>query len=133
MSRSFDPTVGFLVLEARKKLGWTQDRLAEEVEMSQRWVSDLERDVVALPRPRVLASLSQKLGIPLADLYIAGRVARTKEEAERVIAENERIDLDTNDPLYSAVFLELRKLSPDDLSAVREIIRRMTRDQPGGS
>jgi transcriptional regulator with XRE-family HTH domain len=129
MSAPHDATIGQMVRAARLEKGWSQEKLAEEVEMSQRWVSTLENDGVAIPRPNTLRALSAKLGLPLTDLYIAGRVARTKAEAQRLIEEHERIDVDKDDPLYNAVFWELRKLSPADLDTVRDIIRRLNRDR----
>lgn len=121
------PTVGDLVRIARLGKNWTQDYLAEVVGMSQRWVSSLERNDVVLPRTAVLRRLSTSLEIPLPDLFLAGRVAQTRSEAEQIAAGDPSDD--PEEPLLNVVFQDLRKLNADDLSHVSAIVRRLTAGQ----
>lgn len=68
------PTLRDLVRTARLARGMTQDDLAEVVDMSQRWLSDVEAGKIKRPRPEVARRLADVLGLDLADLYAAWHV-----------------------------------------------------------
>lgn len=97
---------------ARLRRGLTQEQLAEAVGMSQRWVSNLELGGVDMPRRQAMEQLADVLDIPLADLYIAAQMARTRTEATRITEEI---------PPYDA-------LAPDTRRAL-EIIEALTPDR----
>ncbi|HET8521773.1 MAG TPA: helix-turn-helix domain-containing protein, partial [Thermomicrobiales bacterium] len=63
-------TLGQLIRDRRRALGWTQERLAVTIDegMTQSDVSRLERDKVGLPRRRRLERLAQALDLPLGEL-----------------------------------------------------------------
>lgn len=60
----------------------SQLTLAEEVDMSQRWVSDLERGVIKVPRPEVMWRLAEALNLPLGELYAAAYQGATSRDAQ---------------------------------------------------
>lgn len=117
--------LGELIREKRKALNLTQTELGDLVGMSQRWVSTLERGETDVPRRVHLHALAEALKLDVAELYVAADVARDESSAR---AADELAPIDKDDPLYNTVFWELRKLTPEDLETVRDIVRRLTRD-----
>ena len=124
-----------LVRHARKERGLTQVEFAEAVGMSQRWVSDLEGGVIGLPRFSTLSRMSEALHVPISDLYIAGGVARTKEEADRV-AESQAVlkplilrgtTIPAEDALFEVLMLGAENLSPERQLRLLERLERAIR------
>lgn len=112
-----------LVRAARKEKGWSQDKLGTLVGMSQRWVSDIERGDTDVPKRSLLHALATALDLDVARLYVAADLARSESSAKR--ADESAPMSEQDDPLYNVVFNELRQLAPEDLEAIRAIVRRL--------
>ncbi len=133
------PELRNVVKQARLSAGLTQVELAERVEMSQRWVSSLERGDVDLPPVRTLQRLADALHISVTDLFIAAQIARTRADAQRIAdtmigpgqLREERAELDDAiDPDEYAVRRVLRELPHEDrllLVEVAEVFARRHR------
>jgi transcriptional regulator with XRE-family HTH domain len=63
--------VGDLIRRHRKRLGWTQDELAERTGRSVEMINRMERGQAA-PSFDTLEALSRELGVPVRDLFGAG-------------------------------------------------------------
>lgn len=103
--------LGALVRETRLDRGMTQIDLADAVEMSQRWISDVERGHTQLPRPDKLKKLSEALHRDLIDFYIAAGVATDSPLVARLIADAEPPERPIPDRLHDAFQIAAR-LSP---------------------
>ena len=62
--------LGDLVRAPRLELGLTQVELADRVGMSQRWISNIERNETDLPRREHLLRLAEALTLDVADLLL---------------------------------------------------------------
>jgi transcriptional regulator with XRE-family HTH domain len=62
------PTLGERVADYRRQRGLSQRELAAEMQRSESWVSQVERDIQPVERLSVLHSLAQALGISVRDL-----------------------------------------------------------------
>lgn len=114
-----------LVRHARDEAGLTQEELAEQVGMSQRWVSALERGEVVQPRLPTLHRLAGALRLDLTDLIIAAKLASTKAEARR-IAQEVPVPLPDNDPKRRLVrLLEEVRLNDERVGLLEGIMRQM--------
>lgn len=122
-------TLAARVKELREGKNLTQEQLSEAVGMSQEWASNIETGKIKLPRTATLDRLAKVLGVSTADLYIAAGVARTGEEGRRVAEHAASYVAEEDDPLLHTTFIEMRKLSHEDLSQIRDLIKRMTRDR----
>jgi transcriptional regulator with XRE-family HTH domain len=88
-------TVGRTIKRLREAKGWTQQALAERVDLTDAYVNQLERGVRRNPSLAVLQRLARVLEVPLVDLLVNREgwlsedsldapVLRTREEAEAV-------------------------------------------------
>jgi len=78
--------LGAVVKEYRRRKGWSQMQLADNLEMSQRWLSDLERGVIKSPRIETLHRLAAILEVDVSELILKARLADTPEGAARIAA-----------------------------------------------
>jgi transcriptional regulator with XRE-family HTH domain len=62
------PTLGERVADYRRQRGLSQRELAAEVQRSESWVSQVERDVQPVERISVLHALADALGVTVRDL-----------------------------------------------------------------
>jgi transcriptional regulator with XRE-family HTH domain len=62
------PTLGERVADFRRQRGLSQRELAVEMQRSESWVSQVERDIQPVERLSVLHSLAQALGVSVRDL-----------------------------------------------------------------
>ncbi len=125
------PSVGEKIKAARKAKGWTQVDLAARAGLSQRWVSDIERRDTKSPRLTTLIALAEVLDLDVADLVISAEMAKSRSEAQRLIAEIADVD----DPLLDAIMLDVRSLTPEGRRRARAMvvmIREMEADQSNG-
>ena len=74
-----------VVKRARERQGLTQVEFADAVDMSQRWVSDLERGLIKAPRLDTMLRVAKVLDLDVADLVIASGQATTRAGAERIL------------------------------------------------
>jgi transcriptional regulator with XRE-family HTH domain len=65
---SDEPTLGERVAEYRRRRGLSQRELAAEVQRSESWVSQVERDIQPVERLSVLHALADALGITVREL-----------------------------------------------------------------
>lgn len=93
--------------------------------MSQRWVSSLEAGEIDMPGAKTMRRLSQVLGIPLADLYIAGQWAKSRADAARIA---EAVP-DDDDPTLSVLMAGARQLTPTGRRMLVEHLRVIERLQ----
>lgn len=104
--------IGRRITERRKKLGWTQEELAEKGDMTAKFVSYAESGKRAM-RPENLLKMSSALGVS-ADYLLTGQL------------------VDKDLLLLSD---KMRKLSPSQLrvieSIVDECVRLFNEDAPG--
>lgn len=77
-------TIGELVKRRREELNLTQEHLADLIDMSQRWVSNLESGGVKQPKPVTLSKLARSLNLQVSDFVIALGYASQEREAQRV-------------------------------------------------
>ncbi len=110
------PLLRDIVRDARHRRGLTQESLAELVGMSQRWVSAMETGDIDMPRSDTMQRLSNTLDIPIADLYVAGRWAQTREEARRIAEVSPTYD----DPIFDLILADARRLTPASRRALRQ-------------
>jgi transcriptional regulator with XRE-family HTH domain len=99
-----------MVRAARLSAGLSQEELAERLGMSQRWVSNLELGNVKLPRQDTMRALSDVLGIPLEDLYVAAGIAETTTGARKI--KDALPHLDPEDPTLDLLMEGARRLTP---------------------
>ncbi|ULQ49649.1 helix-turn-helix domain-containing protein [Liquorilactobacillus nagelii] len=62
-------SVGKIIRECREKQGLTIEKLAERAEVSDSYISRLERNNIANTRVAKLADVANALGLDLADLF----------------------------------------------------------------
>ncbi|MFT8948760.1 MAG: helix-turn-helix transcriptional regulator [Liquorilactobacillus hordei] len=62
-------SVGKIIRECREKQGLTIEKLAERAEVSDSYISRLERNNIANARVAKLADVANALGLDLADLF----------------------------------------------------------------
>jgi transcriptional regulator with XRE-family HTH domain len=62
------PTLGERIADYRRQRGLSQRELAAEMQRSESWVSQVERDIQPVERLSVLHSLAQALGVSVRDL-----------------------------------------------------------------
>ncbi len=125
--------LGDVVKAARLAKGLTQVELSEAVDMSQRWVSDVERGDTETPRPKTLRRLADVLGLDLAELFMIADMARTKAAARRMADETPREDTGVD-----VLLREARSLTPEGIRFLEEQIKVARRlygeaDSKGGS
>lgn len=78
--------LGNRIKELRKKLGITQEQLAELVEIDQRNLSNIECGITFPSKS--LASIAHSLGIPLKDLFDFEHSDLSVSEMKEVIADS---------------------------------------------
>src|SRR5438309_1602219 len=98
--------VGALIRRHRKRLGLTQDRLAEQTGRSVEMINRIERGQAA-PSFDTLEALSRELKVPIRDLFGAGGFAASPEADDALVrligrvSGLENADLDWIDKLVS--------------------------------
>ena len=75
--RRYLRAVGARVAGLRKDRGWTQDELAEHVELTPKYISEIERGVVN-PSVLVLRAVASALEVPLHKLMAEPEVVDTE-------------------------------------------------------
>lgn len=64
------PKKSFLrIRELREKVGWTRTKLAKKADITQGTAGTYDRDAVIAPNRRVLESIAQAFGVPVAALF----------------------------------------------------------------
>lgn len=116
-----------MVRKARNERGLTQEELAELVGRSQEWVGKVESGEIAAPRDDALRRLADVLYLPLPDMYIALRQARTQEDANRIVEAIPSPDED--DPTLSVLMAGARQLTPTGRRMLVEHLRVIERLQ----
>ena len=94
-------------------------------------MSDIERRDTKSPRLTTLIALAEVLDLDVADLVISAEMAKSRSEAQRLIAEIADVD----DPLLDAIMLDVRSLTPEGRRRARAMvvmIREMEADQSNG-
>jgi XRE family transcriptional regulator, regulator of sulfur utilization len=77
---AMENALGLLIKRARETRGWTQDELAERMDVNRGYIGQLEAGTIKLPRGERLAQLEQLLGISREDmLRAAGRLGPATE------------------------------------------------------
>lgn len=111
---------GQLIKQARENRRWTQDDLAERLNVNRGYIGQLEAGTIKMPRPERLQLLEHHLGISReAMLRAAGRLGPAPQID--IMAELRRINaIDDPDTRVQA----LEDL-PED---VQEVIRRLSLD-----
>lgn len=129
--------LGEIVLRYRKQRKLTQKQLGELVGISHTYIYNIEKGKNDIPKPEVMARLSQALGVPELDLvqavgYLQGLLPNglAREDVETEIR---RIrDL----PTFEAKIDRLTQLSPEMYGLVNEMARGLldrAAQQPGQS
>ncbi|MGB3331147.1 MAG: helix-turn-helix transcriptional regulator [Thermomicrobiales bacterium] len=124
-------TLGEYVQQRRLERGLTQIDLAEAVDMSQRWVSDLERGVIKTIKPRMLRNVADALGVRPEDLVLAAQLATTEAGAQRII-ETVPATNPLDSPALRASFSHIPDLSDENLDKVAAYIEDLYRLQELG-
>ena len=126
--------IGHYVRDQRRRMGMTQVELAERIGMSQRWVSEVERGLVVVPRQENMLALARVFSVAVEDLYVAAGVASSQEGARRVIAVLGSPD--SGDRTLDLLMDGARKLTPDGrrallkhLEAIAELDRLYNEDR----
>jgi len=90
--------VGQRIVELRKALRYTQERLAERADISVSFLSMIER-ARRMPRVKTLAVLAGAFGIPLSELLagVSESRAESREPVVPLIAYIESLRLDSSD------------------------------------
>lgn len=117
-------TLANLVRQRRAALGLTQEDLAESMDMAQEWVAAVENGRINQPRARTLGRLADVLKVPLEDLVIASRLARSKSGAARV-AESialEAVQYEWDDPTMKVVMDRASKMTPQQRRKLAELM-----------
>ena len=96
----YQKTFGSHVRRLRKQKKLTQEKLAENSALSERYISEIERGI-ANPRLTALKELAEGLGISVADLFVfeAGLV-NAAEIRERLLALLQSAEDDSLESLY---------------------------------
>jgi transcriptional regulator with XRE-family HTH domain len=121
-------TLADFIRHRRESLGMTQADLAENVEMSQEWVSNIERGKIRTPRRDTMVRLAVALSVDLADLVMASNPDLGGSGSRRV-AEAIRAEITIGDPLFDVVMHDARNLTPEGLEALRDIVRGLLKMQ----
>jgi transcriptional regulator with XRE-family HTH domain len=109
--------LGQLIAQARKAKGWTQDDLAERLNVHRGYVGQLEAGTIKLPGSERLAQLEQLLGISREDmLRAAGRLG--PPETLDLLTELRRI---TSLPSHQDRVVALKQLPPEVLQAIEDL------------
>lgn len=90
-NQDVNQSFGRLILQARKKKGYTQRQLAASIEVDFTYLSKLENDRAEYPpSEKVIRSLADNLDLPAEELlYLAGRITQRDSEAfEELVKRN---------------------------------------------
>lgn len=117
MVRRRDPGIGALIRELRRARGWTQKQLARKAAVTERTISNLERNTSPKPHSTSIAKVATALGIPperldsrqLGDAVAENATTTAKREAIR----------------------RLLALPESELQKIMEIFDRLQRDRTG--
>jgi XRE family transcriptional regulator, regulator of sulfur utilization len=66
--------IGRRIREFRDRLGWSQEKLAQEAGLTTSNISQLERDKITDPRALTLRAIANALGVTLDDLLPGRKV-----------------------------------------------------------
>lgn len=103
MTTDLKQMVGRRVREARKRLGWTQEDLAERIERAVETVSNLERGHT-VPTLDTLERVGRALGVPVRDFFEEADAGSSRHAELRVVLGSMLSQLSTED-LETAVEL----------------------------
>lgn len=132
-------TIGDIVRERRKQLGWSQTDLAERVGVSQRTISRVEHNLfVDALRSDLLRRFADELGLKYDDLAVAAGLFDTRNAARAVYALN-RMDGHDRERLieiHGWIDPLLLQMTPGQIDVVRkvaELLLEGTTDASGAS
>lgn len=66
--------MSFLIKKFRKELGWTQEKLAREADVSRTIIAGLESGAIKVTKSTTLLKLSKALNKPVSDLFFEEKV-----------------------------------------------------------
>ncbi len=103
--RTVEQKVGRQIQQLRKQKGYTQEQLAEMIDLSTNYLSDIERGK-SFPRPEKLVAIMNTLGCSADDLFQdvmdAGyqvKVSRLADRLAHLTPENQQLVMDLLDVL----------------------------------
>lgn len=105
-------TLGQIVYDRRLQRGWTQNDLAEHMDMSQEWVTKIETGRIKAPKLQSLKRLAVVLGINVEVLVIAAGFSDTAKGARAIAESAPDYDPTNLPPHLRASFLRVGTLSP---------------------
>lgn len=113
-------TLGTTIRKHRQSHGWTQEQLAEKIDMSQRWVSNIENDNVDMPRIKHIRRLADVFGID------AGVLMKAIQYTENVRLGNEIAEMAPASPELPphlrTLFHKMEDFSPERLKRTIQLI-----------
>ena len=118
--------LGTLVRARRTELGLTQERLAEQVGRSQRWVSHIESGkAVGAMRTDLLYRLADALRVDPDALAVAAGIVRTRKAAaaRRMLADMSQPDRVRLAEMHGQLDRHLLRLSPTQFEHVLQTAR----------
>ncbi|MBF0231769.1 MAG: helix-turn-helix transcriptional regulator [Desulfamplus sp.] len=83
--------IGSRIQKIRKKKGMTQDRLAEDVDISPKYLSSIERGKEN-PTINTLISLSESLDVDLEDFFDLIKLENPEISKEKIMALLEKVE-----------------------------------------
>lgn len=118
------PRIGEFIRSRRTAIGLTQVELAEAIEMSQRWVSMVERGQINLPRRETMHLLAKLFDLPIEELYMAAGLASTADGARKL---HDTLDpMEIRDP--NAIIMDLvRHVDLSDQERYDSLLSDLTR------
>lgn len=105
-------TLGQIVYDRRLQRGWTQNDLAEHMDMSQEWVTKIETGRIKAPKLQSLKKLASILGLDVEILVIASGYSDSVKGARAIAESTPEYDATNLPPHLRASFLRVGTLSP---------------------
>lgn len=129
-------TLGAIVESRRRELGLSQEDLAERIGdgITQSQLSRLERGGVKLPRRERMERIAAALDLPLGELLARSGWAEAETHirtapATAVLSRSDPPPIPDDDPFYSLMMLEYRRLTPAGRQFLVEQARRLRQMQ----
>lgn len=98
--KNYQRSFGAFVKKMRKQKGYSQDKFAEIADLSQAYLSSVERGI-ANPRLDTLKKIAVGLNIPMTDLFLFDVISeKTTDKRERFVEVIGKMDTKTVDELY---------------------------------
>lgn len=119
------PNLGDIISARRIELGFSQEQVAERVNMSQEWVTKVERGRIKRPRIPSLIAIADTLNLNADDLVVAAGYVRSSSSAAELV-ENARREMEAEaqrlSPHLRASFFKVQELSPERQERVASLI-----------